>query len=129
MQFDGNARGVTFAKQHVDDLLRGAVTEKLAEGFLVPRDTVLIDQGNEIALCIGFQSGDAEARVFGDEVCGRCMKICEVASSATGNPDLLARCIRVIENQHAATARTCSHGTEETSATRTKNDNIIVFDG
>ena len=43
---------VTLPEQHVDDLLRAAVTEELAQLLLVISDAVFFNQGNKVRGCV-----------------------------------------------------------------------------
>src|SRR5579875_2594160 len=45
---DPDTGGLALLKQHGNDLLRGAVAEKLAQSLLVIADTVLFDQRDEV---------------------------------------------------------------------------------
>ena len=45
---EGDVDGRTFGEEHGDDLIGGAIAEKLAQSFLVVRDAVPFDEGDEV---------------------------------------------------------------------------------
>ena len=77
-------------QQHVDDLVRRAVAEQLAERLLVLGDAVALDQRDEVALRVAAQRRDAEVRIGRDEVLRAGVEVGEVAAPAAGDADLLA---------------------------------------
>ena len=73
------ADGVTFSQQHGDYRLRRAVAEQLTQRFLVPGNTVLVDQGDEIVLGVARQGRFAEMRIGGQEVFRFGIQVGEIA--------------------------------------------------
>ena len=92
------------SQQHVDDLLRRAVAEKLAQRLLVVGDAVPLHQRDEILRRIPAQGRDTEVRVLRQEVPRRRMDIGEIAASATRDEDLVPKACVVFE--HADTPAT-----------------------
>ncbi len=98
---DADACVFALAFEHGDDVLRGAVAEELAEGLLVVRDAVLLDQGDDVGGREAGEGGFGEVRVRGEEVFGAGVDVGEVAAAAAGDEDLLADAVGVIEDEDA----------------------------
>jgi hypothetical protein len=122
-----DAHAIAFCHKHGDHRLRRAVAEQLAEGFFVPGDAVLVDQGDEIVLSIAGQRRFAEMRVAGQEIFRPGIEIREVAAPAARNQDLLARRVRVVEQQHAPPAGTGRHRAHHAGGARADDDDVEVF--
>ncbi len=110
--------------EHVCDVLRGAIAEKLAKSFLVVRNTVFFDEGDEVRRCVAGESGFREVFVGADEILGVAMDICEITASTAGDEDFLADAIGALEDCNAATAFTGFCGAEKPSRASTKNESV-----
>src|SRR6266480_4880484 len=95
-----NARGLAFFEQHVDDLLRRPIAEKLAEPFLVIGNPVASDQSDEVLRRVSRQGGFVKVGIAGDEMFGSGVDVGKVAASATGDLDLFADRLVALENGH-----------------------------
>src|SRR3546814_8090732 len=91
LRHQGESGGRAVGEQQVDDLLRGAVAEELAERLLVPGDAGRVDPRDEILLGVALQRRDTEARVLRQKVRRRAVQVGEVAAPAAGDADLLRR--------------------------------------
>lgn len=88
---DAHASVLALAHEHVDDLLRGAVAEELAQGFLVPGDAVAFDETDEVGGRVTGESGLGEVGIGGEEVVGAGVQIGEVAPATAGDEDFFSR--------------------------------------
>ena len=79
-----------FCQQHFDNLLGGAVAEKLAPVAFLIGNTMSFNQGDEVVLSIAGESRDAETRVLRKEVRGRSVEIGEIGAPTPRNADFLA---------------------------------------
>src|SRR3546814_8054514 len=75
LRHQGDSGGRAVGEQHVDDLLRGAVAEELAERLLVPGDAGRVDPRDEILLGVALQRRDTEARVLRQKVRRRAVQV------------------------------------------------------
>ena len=62
-------------------------------------DAVAADEGDEVLYRVAGEGRDGEARVVRQEAVGRRVLVGEVAAPAARNQDLLARLVRVVEQQ------------------------------
>ena len=85
---DVDAEG--FCQQHFDNLLGGAVAEKLALVAFLIGNTMSFNQGDEVVLSIAGESRDAETRVLRKEVRGRSVEIGEIGAPTPRNADFPA---------------------------------------
>src|SRR3546814_13447949 len=75
LRHQGDSGGRAVGEQHVDDLLRGAVAEELAERLLVPGDAGRVDPRDEILLGVALQrraTERSEERRVGKECVSTC---------------------------------------------------------
>ena len=121
----GDAAGVAFGAEKVDDLAGRAVAEQLAERLFVPGDAVATDQGDEIGRRIAAERGLGEMWIGRKVAIGRGAEIGEVAAPAAGNQDLAARFLIVIDQQHAPTALAGDRGAHHPGAAGTEDDRVI----
>src|SRR5437867_12406259 len=78
-----------FLQQHVDDLLRRAITKELPEFLFVIRNSVPAHYSDEI---LGFEPGESgfvEVRHARDEVFRSRANVREITAAPSGNTDLL----------------------------------------
>jgi hypothetical protein len=71
-----------FVQEHVDDLPRRAIAEKLAQRLFMPGDAVRLDQGEEIGRGIPAERRAREMRIFRQIAIGRGVQVGEIAASA-----------------------------------------------
>src|SRR5579863_2406996 len=126
LEEDLNSRRATFGFEHVQDVLRRAVAEKLAKSFFVIWDAVLFHQGDEIRRCVAGQRRFRKMGIGGDEVFGLAIKIGEIAASAAGDEDFLAGFVGSLENRDAAAALSGFDGAEETRGSRSEDQGVEV---
>ncbi len=122
--FTDNARGGAFGQQHGHNLFGRAITEKLAQGFLMPGDVVLGHERQKIRRRIAAQGAAAEMRIFGEEVLRRRARVGEVAAPAAGDENLCAGLGIVVEQHHPLAPRARRDGTHETRRTGADYDDI-----
>src|SRR3546814_13108044 len=91
LRHQGDSGGRAVGEQHVDDLLRGAVAEALAERLLVPGDAGRVDPRDEILLGVALQRRATEPRVLRQKVPSRPVQVGEIAAPAAGHAGLLRR--------------------------------------
>ncbi len=96
--------GAALFFQHGDNLLRGAVTEKLSQSFFVICDSVFFHQGNEVSGRVAGQRRFGKVRVGGEKIFRTAMNIGEVAASAAGDQYLFADALRALQHGHAPSA-------------------------
>ena len=99
-----DAACLALGQQHGHDLPRRAVAEQLAQRLLVPGDAVLFDQGDEVVLGVAGQGRLAEVRVGRQERLGPRVQVGEIAAATTGDQDLLADLVGMLQHQHPAPA-------------------------
>lgn len=116
-------RGALF-REHRDDLLRGAVAEELAEGFLVIGDAVLLDESDEVRGGVAGEGGFGEVRVFGEEVFGAGVEVGEVAPASAGDEDFLAGEVCVVEQGDAAAATSGFDGAHQTGGACSDDEDV-----
>ena len=95
---------LTFGFEHPQNVVCRPVAEKLSSRFLVIGDVMFFEQSNEVCRCIPCQCGFREVWICGYEVFRLAVDVGEVAAASTGNEDLLASAIRVLN--HGDTAPT-----------------------
>jgi hypothetical protein len=88
-------------QQQVDDLLGGIIAEKLAQGFLMPGDTVFAHQIDKVPLGVARQRRFAKMRVLAEIGRGFDIHVSKVAAAAAGHQDLTPGLFAVIQQQHA----------------------------
>jgi hypothetical protein len=121
---DIDADCVAFGQQHGNDLPRRAVAEELAQRLLVPGDTVLLHQGDEVVLRIARQRRLAEMRIGREEGLGPAVRVGEIAAPAARDQDLLADLLGVIEQQHLAPALAGAQRAHQARGAGTRDDDI-----
>ena len=67
----------------IDDLCGRPVAEELAQGSFVIGDAVAVHQSDEIARGVAAERGNTELRILRQEMLGRGLAVCEVASPPT----------------------------------------------
>jgi len=91
-------------QQHVYDLLRAFVTEKLSEFLLVIGYAVLFHQRDKIKGRVAGQRRLAEMRIGRDIVVGGRINVGEVTAPAAGDAYLLADPLVMFQQQNLASA-------------------------
>jgi len=119
--------GITFIEQHVDDLERGFIAEKLAQCFFMPGNVMAIDQIDEVKLGVTFECRDAETLVLRNEIFRAGMQIGEVAATAPGNPDFFSRFRRMIDNHNRTAAFSGFDCTHKAGGTGTNHKDINLL--
>ena len=99
--------------QHVHYVAGGAVAKELAQRFLMPGNVVLLDQLQEIGRSVAGQRGLGKVRIGREEVFGGGVQVGEVAAAASGDQDLLADAICMLQQENTTTAATGMHGAEQ----------------
>jgi hypothetical protein len=94
----------TLGFEHVGDVLRGAVAEKLAESFLVIRNAMPFYQRNKIRRRVAGQRGFGEVFVGAEKIIGAAMDVREIAAAAAGDEDFLADAVSAFEDGDAASS-------------------------
>ena len=87
--------------QHRRNIARGTIAEKLAKSFFVIRDAILFDQSNEIGRRITGKRRLGKVRIGGNKIFRRAINVGEIAASAAGNQDLLARPVCTFQKRDA----------------------------
>ncbi len=90
--------------EHIGDVLRGALAEKLAERFLVIGNAVFFDQGDEVGRSVACERGFCEMLVCADEILRAAVNVRKIAAAAAGDEDFLADAIGALEYGNAASA-------------------------
>src|SRR5580692_276768 len=121
---DLNIRGFAFRFEHVRDVLRGEIAEKLAQSFLVIRDVMFLDEGDEVGGCVSGQGGFGEVFVCGDKAFRLAMKIGEVAAAPAGDQDFLADFIGPLEHGDATSAFTGFDGAKQSGGAGADNQSV-----
>jgi hypothetical protein len=104
VQEDLDASVAALDFEHIGDVLRGAIAEKLAERFLVVRDAVFFDQRDEVGRGVTGERGFREVFVSADEVLWATVDVREIAAAAAGDEYFLSDTIGALEDSDAASA-------------------------
>lgn len=112
----------TFALEHGDDVVSGAVAEELAEGFFVIADVMLFNERDELRWGEAGECGLGEVGVVGEEVFCTGVDVGEVAAASSGDEDLLACFFGVIDEEDASSAAACFDGAHEACGTCSEDD-------
>ncbi len=107
----------------------GARAEELAEGFFVPGDVVLLDEGEEVEGGVAGEGGLGEVRVGGEEVFGAGVEVGEVAAASAGDEDFLAGRGGVFEDEGAAAAAGGVRGAEEAGGAGSEDEDVGLGHG
>jgi hypothetical protein len=92
----------------------------------VEGDAVLAHQRDEIVLRVAGERGAREVRIGREEALRHAAEVGEVAAPAAGDEDLLARLVRVVEQQHAPAALARAQGGEHPGRSGAEDDDIEV---
>lgn len=90
--------------EHVGDVLRGTVAEKLPESFLVVRDAMFFDQRDEVRRGIAGERGFCKVFIRANEIFRAAVDVREVATSAAGDENLLADAVGPLKEGDPASA-------------------------
>ena len=118
--------GAAFGFQHVGNIARGAITEKLAESFFVVRNGMAFDEGDEIRRGITRQRRFSEVRIGGDEIIRLTIKIGEIAAATAGDEYFLAYSRGALEDGDAAAAFSGFDGAQQAGGARAENQGIVL---
>jgi hypothetical protein len=102
----------------------GAIAEELAEGFLVVRDVVLLDEGEEVLRGVAREGGFGEVRVGGEKVFGAGVEVGEVAAASAGDEDFFAGAVCVVEDEGAAIAPASFDGGHEAGGACAEDEDV-----
>jgi len=119
-----DAGGGALAFEESDDLLGGAVAEKLAEGFFVEGDVVRAHEGDHVRGGKAGERGSGEVGVGAEEVFGSGVQVGEVAAAAAGDEDLAAGSVGVVEQDDAAGAARGREGAHEAGGTGAEDEDV-----
>ncbi len=89
------------------------------------RDVVAFDQGDEVGGLVACERGAGEVRVGGEKAIGGCVYVGEVAAAAAGDDDFRADLARVLDHQHALTARAGGERAEEPRRAAADDDGVV----
>ena len=89
-------------------------------------DAVLLDQCDEVPLCVTTECRDAEFRVGGNKMGWIAMRVGEITTTTTRHQYFLANLVGAFEHNDAASTITRRNGAHEASGA-TAQDNYIVF--
>ncbi len=137
--FDLNAGCMTFLSQHLDNVARAMVAEKLAQFLFVIGNAVLLDQRDESIGPVTGQRRFAEVGVRGEIIFRSRVQVGEIAAAATGDENFTADPFTAFQHEHGASATArgdrrhqsgragadhhhVGHGTTEAAAVRLETD-------
>jgi hypothetical protein len=119
-----------FGIEHLHDVVRRPVAEKLSWRFFVIGDVMLFDQSNEVCGCIPCERRFCEVRICGYEMFRPAIGIGEITSAAARNENLFARTIGMLNHGDAAATLASLHRAHKSSGTGAKNYGIkLVIQG
>ena len=110
--------------QHIRDVLRGAVAEKLAESFLVVGNAMLFYQGDEVGGRVPGERGFGEVFVGADEILRATVDVREVAASSTGDEDFLADAVGKFKDRDTPSASSSFHRAKEPGGASAEDESI-----
>ena len=119
-----HVRPIAFDLEHVDDLRRTVVAEQLTERLFVIRDAVFFHQLDEILRGVAGEGGAAEMRIFRQVVFRLGVQVGEVAASATGDADLFAEPVIVLDQQRRFPALAGFSRAHHAGGAGTDDDNV-----
>lgn len=111
-----------FFFEQCDDLLRGAIAEELAKRLLVIGDLVFFNERDEILRGVASQCGFGEVGIGGEKILRRAVEVRKIATATTGDENLFADAVSVIENSNALAAFRGFDGAHQASGTSSEND-------
>ena len=91
----------------------------------MPADPVALDALQEILRREAGQGGAAEFRVGRKVVAGRSAQVGEVAPSSSGDGDLLAHAVVVLEDENTPPALCGEHRAEQSGSTAAEDNDIV----
>ena len=115
--------------EEVDDVARGAVAEKLAEGFLVVGDSVALDEVDEILWGIAREGAAAEGGLLGEVIFRGGVLIGEVAATTAADEDLLTDALGAFQDADPAAPLTGGDGAQEARRARAEDDHVVCGKG
>jgi hypothetical protein len=121
---DLHASVAAIGSQQADDILRGAIAEKLPQRFFVIGDAVLLDDCDEIRRSEAGQSRFGEVRIRRNEIFGAAMKVGEIAAAASRNEDFFADLASAFEDCDATAALPCLDGAEQAGCSSPEDNGI-----
>ncbi len=110
--------------QHVDDVLRRLVAEKLAVFALVVRNAAALDHLDEIVLRKAGQGRAAKVRILRQVILCPHAAVAEIAAPAARNANALAELCAMVEQQHAPPAHARLCGAHHAGSAGTDHDDI-----
>jgi hypothetical protein len=124
---DAHSGGVALGEEHIDDLLRRAIAEELAEGFLVVADAMALNESDEISRRVAGERGFRKVGVCGEEIVGARVEVGEVAAASAGDEDLFADAVGVVEDEGASAASAGFDGAHESGGSGAEDDYVNGF--
>ena len=91
-----------FAHQHVDNLLRRPIAEKLSQCFFVIRDAVPLHEPDKIRRRVTRKCRFCEVRIRRKKIVGPRVQVGKVCAAASRDEDFFARAIRTLQHRNAA---------------------------
>ena len=122
-----HAGGAAFCFQHVRDVFRGAIAEKLAQGLLVVGDAMFFNQSGEIGGRVTGEGGFRKVFVCGEEVFRPAMQVGEIAPASAGDQDFLADAVGALQHRDTAPAFAGFYGAEQTRGPCAKNQSVKLM--
>jgi len=119
---------IALGAEHVDDLLRGIVTEQLSPVTFVIGNPMTLHKIDKIARRVARQGRADEVRIAAQEVFGSDAAIGEIAPAATGNADFFGQFRRMIDQQHTAATLAggcCAHHAGGTGTDYNKVETLV----
>ena len=120
--------GLAIRFQHICDFLCGTIAEKLAQCFLVVRDAMFFDEGDEIRGRVAGERGFREVFVCGDEVFRTAMDVGEIAAASAGDQDFLADALGTFEHRDSAPTFAGFDGAEQTGGPCAEYQSVKLVD-
>ena len=111
-------------QQHIHDLPRRVIAEQLSQRFLVPLDSVPLDQFKKVLRLVERQRGLRKMRILRDEVCRRAVNVGEVAAPAAGDQDLSPRLRIVLQQQNSPASLSRNSRTHQSRRAGTEHNHI-----
>jgi hypothetical protein len=121
---DSDVSGGTFGEEQVDDLIRGAVAEKLAEGFLVVANAMVLDEGDEVGGGVAGERGFREMGIGGEEIFRTAVEVGEVTAASAGDEDFFTGAVGAFEESDASVAAARFDGGHEAGGAGADDEDI-----
>ena len=125
--------GITFAQQHVDQVLGAAVAKQLPLVFFVESDAVFVYQGHKVGSGVAAQSASGELRVLAQKMLVRRawvdVAVGEIAATAARDTDFFCHLGAVVDQQHLQTLLCCHPRAKQPCGPRADDQHICLGHG